>query len=130
MRYTEHGKVADFFQVIAEYLQKVDPKSDGAKRDWVAIYDECANVLYQVTILPLWAHLLGCLESYKWHLLFYSLQFPKSFFLFAIINVFQLSWCSKFTHLRFLMNFSYNDKIANEMSTRTVMLHETTSYPS
>ncbi|CAN0912067.1 Protein ACTIVITY OF BC1 COMPLEX KINASE 8, chloroplastic [Linum grandiflorum] len=35
------------FQVIAEYLQKVDPKSDGAKRDWVAIYDECANVLYQ-----------------------------------------------------------------------------------
>ncbi|KAJ0975174.1 hypothetical protein J5N97_017139 [Dioscorea zingiberensis] len=34
-------------QVIAEYLQKVDPKSDGAKRDWVAIYDECASVLYQ-----------------------------------------------------------------------------------
>jgi hypothetical protein len=26
----------------------VDPKSDGAKRDWVAIYDECASVLYQV----------------------------------------------------------------------------------
>ncbi|OIW18203.1 hypothetical protein TanjilG_31323 [Lupinus angustifolius] len=34
-------------RVIAEYLQKVDPKSDGAKRDWVAIYDECAPVLYQ-----------------------------------------------------------------------------------
>ncbi|KAL5703839.1 Protein ACTIVITY OF BC1 COMPLEX KINASE 8 [Ranunculus cassubicifolius] len=34
-------------RVIAEYLQKVDPKSDGAKRDWVAIYDECANVLYE-----------------------------------------------------------------------------------
>ncbi|KAH7565881.1 hypothetical protein JRO89_XS08G0029900 [Xanthoceras sorbifolium] len=34
-------------RVIAEYLQKVDPKSDGAKRDWVSIYDECANVLYQ-----------------------------------------------------------------------------------
>ncbi|OIW00438.1 hypothetical protein TanjilG_05788 [Lupinus angustifolius] len=34
-------------KVIAEYLQKVDPKSDGAKRDWVAIYDECASVLYQ-----------------------------------------------------------------------------------
>ncbi|KAF3784114.1 Uncharacterized protein EJ110_NYTH15564 [Nymphaea thermarum] len=34
-------------RVIAEYLQKVDPKSDGAKRDWVAIYDECATVLYQ-----------------------------------------------------------------------------------
>ncbi|PON37499.1 Protein kinase [Parasponia andersonii] len=27
-------------RVIAEYLQKIDPKSDGAKRDWVAIYDE------------------------------------------------------------------------------------------
>lgn len=36
-------------KVIAEYLQKVDPKSDGAKRDWVAIYDECASVLYQVS---------------------------------------------------------------------------------
>ncbi|KAH9295117.1 hypothetical protein KI387_038705, partial [Taxus chinensis] len=34
-------------RVIAEYLQKIDPKSDGAKRDWVAIYDECAYVLYQ-----------------------------------------------------------------------------------
>ncbi|KAK2973862.1 hypothetical protein RJ640_002500 [Escallonia rubra] len=34
-------------RVISEYLQKIDPKSDGAKRDWVAIYDECANVLYQ-----------------------------------------------------------------------------------
>jgi len=35
------------YQVIAENLQKVDPKSDGAKRDWVAIYDECAAVLYE-----------------------------------------------------------------------------------
>ncbi|CAN8264303.1 unnamed protein product [Cochlearia groenlandica] len=34
-------------RVIAEYLQKIDPKSNGAKRDWVAIYDECASVLYQ-----------------------------------------------------------------------------------
>ncbi|KAI3706342.1 hypothetical protein L6452_24002 [Arctium lappa] len=34
-------------KVIAQNLQKIDPKSDGAKRDWVAIYDECANVLYQ-----------------------------------------------------------------------------------
>ncbi|XP_042418291.1 protein ACTIVITY OF BC1 COMPLEX KINASE 8, chloroplastic isoform X1 [Zingiber officinale] len=34
-------------RVIAEYLQKLDPASDGAKRDWVAIYDECASVLYQ-----------------------------------------------------------------------------------
>lgn len=42
---------AFFLQVIAEYLQKVDPKSDGAKRDWVAIYDECASVLYQVRII-------------------------------------------------------------------------------
>lgn len=43
-------------QVIAEYLQKIDPKSDGAKRDWVAIYDECATVLYQVTIFLLLVH--------------------------------------------------------------------------
>ncbi|XXG87578.1 hypothetical protein AAC387_Pa11g2233 [Persea americana] len=35
-------------RVIAEYLQKIDPKSNGAKRDWVAIYDECASVLYQL----------------------------------------------------------------------------------
>ncbi|KAL8143483.1 hypothetical protein V2J09_016515 [Rumex salicifolius] len=34
-------------KVIAGYLQKFDPKSDGAQRDWIAIYDECANVLYQ-----------------------------------------------------------------------------------
>ncbi|KAK4485967.1 hypothetical protein RD792_008621 [Penstemon davidsonii] len=34
-------------RVLAEYLQKIDPKSDGAKRDWVAIYDECASVLYE-----------------------------------------------------------------------------------
>ncbi|KAL3637421.1 Protein ACTIVITY OF BC1 COMPLEX KINASE 8, chloroplastic [Castilleja foliolosa] len=34
-------------RVLAENLQKFDPKSDGAKRDWVAIYDECASVLYQ-----------------------------------------------------------------------------------
>ena len=45
-----HGNC--LFQVISEYLQKFDPKSDGAKRDWVAIYDECANVLYQVVIFP------------------------------------------------------------------------------
>jgi predicted unusual protein kinase regulating ubiquinone biosynthesis (AarF/ABC1/UbiB family) len=25
----------------------VDPKSDGAARDWVAIYDECSRILYQ-----------------------------------------------------------------------------------
>jgi hypothetical protein len=32
---------------LAQILQAVDPKTDGAARDWVAIYDECANVLYQ-----------------------------------------------------------------------------------
>lgn len=26
---------------------QVDPKTDGAARDWVAIYDECARILYQ-----------------------------------------------------------------------------------
>ncbi len=32
----------------AVWLQKVDPKTDGAARDWVAIYDECSRILYQV----------------------------------------------------------------------------------
>lgn len=32
---------------IAEWLNKVDPKTDGAARDWVAIYDECAKILYE-----------------------------------------------------------------------------------
>jgi predicted unusual protein kinase regulating ubiquinone biosynthesis (AarF/ABC1/UbiB family) len=39
------GELCD--QVIAQNLQNLDPKSDGAKRDWVAIYDECASVLYE-----------------------------------------------------------------------------------
>ena len=34
-------------QVLAALLQAVDPKTDGAARDWVAIYDECARILYQ-----------------------------------------------------------------------------------
>mmetsp|Transcript_12079 Transcript_12079/g.19500 ORF Transcript_12079/g.19500 Transcript_12079/m.19500 type:complete len:773 (+) Transcript_12079:127-2445(+) len=33
-------------RVIAKWLQKVDPKTDGAARDWVAIFDETARVLY------------------------------------------------------------------------------------
>ena len=31
----------------AALLQKLDPKSDGAARDWVAIYDECSRILYE-----------------------------------------------------------------------------------
>mmetsp|Transcript_1238 Transcript_1238/g.3679 ORF Transcript_1238/g.3679 Transcript_1238/m.3679 type:complete len:832 (+) Transcript_1238:121-2616(+) len=34
-------------RVLAQWLQKVDPQSDGAARDWVAIYDECSRILYQ-----------------------------------------------------------------------------------
>ncbi|KAL3158073.1 hypothetical protein ABBQ32_011679 [Trebouxia sp. C0010 RCD-2024] len=34
-------------RVLAQWLQSVDPKSDGAARDWVAIYDECSRILYQ-----------------------------------------------------------------------------------
>eukprot|EP00899_Mesostigma_viride_P005280 jgi/Mesvir1/14753/Mv05396-RA.1 len=33
-------------RVLAVNLQKFDPKTDGAARDWVAIYDECARCLY------------------------------------------------------------------------------------
>ena len=39
------------FRVLAEWLQKCDPSSDGASRDWVAIYDECQKILYQVSIV-------------------------------------------------------------------------------
>ena len=35
-------------RVLAQWLQAVDPNSDGAARDWVAIYDECSKILYQV----------------------------------------------------------------------------------
>jgi ABC1 atypical kinase-like domain len=34
-------------RVLAQWLQKLDPQSDGAARDWVAIYDECSRILYQ-----------------------------------------------------------------------------------
>lgn len=39
-------------RVLAQWLQKADPKSDGAARDWVAIYDECSRILYQVATSP------------------------------------------------------------------------------
>lgn len=35
-------------RALAVWLQKLDPKTDGAARDWVAIYDECSRILYQV----------------------------------------------------------------------------------
>ena len=34
-------------RLLARWLQAADPKSDGAARDWVAIYDECSRILYQ-----------------------------------------------------------------------------------
>eukprot|EP00798_Chlamydomonas_sp_ICE-L_P018702 gene18702-25225_t len=34
-------------RALAVWLQKTDPGTDGAKRDWVAIYDECSCILYQ-----------------------------------------------------------------------------------
>lgn len=34
-------------RTLAVWLQQVDPKTDGAARDWVAIYDECSRILYQ-----------------------------------------------------------------------------------
>ena len=37
-------------RVLAQWLQAVDPKSDGAARDWVAIYDECSRILYQARL--------------------------------------------------------------------------------
>ena len=37
-------------RVLAQWLQAIDPNSDGAARDWVAIYDECSRILYQVPL--------------------------------------------------------------------------------
>lgn len=34
-------------KVLAQILDKFDPKSDGAQRDWVSIYDESAKLLYR-----------------------------------------------------------------------------------
>ena len=52
-------------------LQKLDPKSDGAARDWVAIYDECSRILYEEInyvqevrlFLPLPLHHVPCVIS-------------------------------------------------------------------
>jgi hypothetical protein len=32
--------------VLAEWLQRFDKGVDGAARDWVSIYEECARILY------------------------------------------------------------------------------------
>ena len=34
-------------KVLAKIFDKFDPKSDGAKRDWISIYDESAKLLYK-----------------------------------------------------------------------------------
>ena len=34
-------------KVLAAILDKFDPKSDGAQRDWLSIYDESAKLLYK-----------------------------------------------------------------------------------
>lgn len=34
-------------KVLAQILDKIDPKSDGAARDWVSIYEESARLLYR-----------------------------------------------------------------------------------
>jgi len=45
-------------RALAVWLQNVDPKTDGAARDWVAIYDECSRILYQ-EVRPAFV-LVGC----------------------------------------------------------------------
>ena len=34
-------------KVLSQILDKLDPKSDGAERDWASIYDESAKLLYK-----------------------------------------------------------------------------------
>jgi predicted unusual protein kinase regulating ubiquinone biosynthesis (AarF/ABC1/UbiB family) len=40
-----YKRLLNFFQ-LAILLDKFDPKSDGADRDWVSIYDESERLLY------------------------------------------------------------------------------------
>ena len=53
-------------RVLAQIFQAADPKSDGAARDWVAIYDECSRILYEVRSDPRFrspAHInIGCTD--------------------------------------------------------------------
>lgn len=37
-------------RILAQWLQTMDPKSDRAARDWVAIFDECYRTLFQVNL--------------------------------------------------------------------------------
>ena len=67
-------------RVLAQWLQNVDPKSDGAARDWVAIYDECSRILYQVSCC-VWAALYFSQAS-LW-LLLRGVVFPSRSFLSA-----------------------------------------------
>ena len=34
-------------KVLVKIIDKLDPKTDGAQRDWVSIYDESAKLLYK-----------------------------------------------------------------------------------
>lgn len=34
-------------KVLSQLLDKLDPKTDGAQRDWISIYDESAKLLYK-----------------------------------------------------------------------------------
>ena len=60
--YTHAHMLPHAHHLQAVWLQKVDPKTDGAARDWVAIYDECSRILYQVCTMrdAVCAHVRVC----------------------------------------------------------------------
>jgi len=45
----------------AKVFDKIDPKSDGADRDWVSIYEESAKLLYRYFLLEFLEFLKGLL---------------------------------------------------------------------
>jgi predicted unusual protein kinase regulating ubiquinone biosynthesis (AarF/ABC1/UbiB family) len=53
-------------RALAVWLQKLDPKTDGAARDWVAIYDECSRILYQEIDYRWVLRAGGCVQGRVW----------------------------------------------------------------
>lgn len=78
-------------RALAVWLQKVDPKTDGAARDWVAIYDECSRILYQEIDYSLEGKNADLFrqnfKSVDW------IKVPKVFWEFSTSQILTLEYC-------------------------------------